>query len=77
MNEKNKSFKKGDRVVWTYRHWLNSKSSTLLQKDGTFIETTGKKKNKRYVSGTHAKVHFDGNKHPSVVPIKELKIASE
>lgn len=41
-------------------------------KSGVFMEVTGKKKNARYVSGTHAKVLFDGNKRPSVVPIAEL-----
>lgn len=62
----------GDRVLWSYKHHLNSRSVTIITKAGTLLEITGKKKSKRYVSGTHAKVHFDGNKHPSTVPIKEL-----
>lgn len=66
--------KAGDTVKWTYRHHLNSKSSFLNSKEGILIEITGKIKNKRYVSGSYAKVHFEGNKHPSIVPIKELEV---
>lgn len=66
--------KPGDIVRWTYRHHLNSRSSILRSKEGVLIGITGKVKNKRYVSGSHAKVHFKGNKHPSIVPIKEIEL---
>lgn len=62
----------GSRVSWTYEHHLNSKSSTWITKRGTVLEFVGEKK-KRYVSGVFAKVHFDGNKHPSKVRVSELK----
>lgn len=64
--------KAGTRVQWSYIHSLNSKSKVRRYKSGTVIAITGKVKNVRYVSGTHVKVHFDGNKHPSTVPIKEV-----
>ena len=67
--------KPGDTVAWTYKHWLNRKSCTTITKTGTILEITGKVKNKRYVSGTHAKVHFKGNKHPCIKLLKELIIA--
>lgn len=70
---KPKAMKEGDRIKWTYKHWLNRKSFTWITKKGVVLEITGKKKNVRYVSGTHAKVHFEGNKHPSIIPIKELE----
>jgi len=63
----------GSRVSWTYEHHLNSKASTWITKHGTLLEFTGEKKNVRYVSGKFAKVHFDGNKHPSKVRVSELK----
>jgi len=67
-----KTFKEGVRVSWTYKHFINRKSFTYITKTGTILEIAGKVKNVRYVSGTHAKVQFDGNKYPSIVPIKEL-----
>lgn len=67
--------KSGDLVQWTYKHWLNRKSYTTITKTGTILKITGKVKNKRYVSGTHAKVHFKGNKHPCIKPLKGLIIA--
>jgi CDGSH-type Zn-finger protein len=66
--------KKGSTVEWTYKHHLNSKSFIYITKTGIIQEITGKVKNIRYVSGSHAKVLFKGNKHPSIVPIKELKL---
>jgi CDGSH-type Zn-finger protein len=68
-----KYMKEGTRVEWTYEHKLNRNSSTYITKKGTVQEITGKVKNKRYVSGSHAKVLFDGNKNPSCVPVNELK----
>lgn len=68
------TIKEGVRVVWKYTHHLNSKSKVIRYKYGVVLEITGKVKNTRYVSGTHCKVHFDGNKHPSTVPIKELEV---
>lgn len=65
--------KKGDRVQWQYTHHLNSRSSVERIKVGTIIELTGDVKNVRHVSGSRAKVLFDGNKHPSKVPIKDLQ----
>ena len=66
--------KAGDRVKWTYKHQLNSKSFTWITKEGTLLEITGSVKNKCYVSGNYAKVHFNGNKYPSKVQIEELKL---
>lgn len=71
MNEHN-DIKAGDRIQWTYRHHLNSRSSVMITKSGVFKEVSGKLKNKRYVSGSVAVVHFDGNKHPSRVPYSEI-----
>ncbi|MCP4393545.1 MAG: hypothetical protein GY804_04670 [Alphaproteobacteria bacterium] len=64
-------------VKWTYRHALRSGVYTYITKIGKIKEITGKVKNKRYVSGTHAKVHFMGNKTISKVPINELLIIPE
>lgn len=63
--------KSGSRIEWWYDHHLNSKSITRRRKTGTVLEVSGRVKNVRYVSGSHIKVLFDGNKHPSCVPKKE------
>ena len=65
--------KPGQRVAWQYTHHLNSKSTTEIVKYGTIVEITGKIKNKRYVSGSHAKIKFDTNKNPCIKPLSELK----
>jgi CDGSH-type Zn-finger protein len=65
---------RGSTVEWTYKHHLNSRSFIYITKTGIIHEITGKVKNIRYVSGTHAKVLFKGNKHASTVPINELKL---
>ena len=66
------NYKEGDKIKWQYTHWLNSISSTEIVKTGVFIEITGAIKKTRYVSGTHAKVLFDGNKTPSIVPLSDI-----
>jgi hypothetical protein len=64
--------KAGDKVSWKYTHHLNSRATVEIVKTGVILEITGEKKNFQYVSGTHAKVLFKGNKYPSKVPISEL-----
>lgn len=64
--------KNGDRIQWTYEHHLNSRSSVMRTKVGVLIGTTGSVKNDRYVSGSIAIVHFDGNKGVSKVPYKDI-----
>lgn len=66
--------KEGDLVEWQYKHWLNSKSYTIIAKRGILLEFVSKVKNVRHVAGSHTKVHFEGNKHPSIVSTKELKL---
>lgn len=62
-------FREGVKIEWT-----STKGSHPLVKKGIFIEVTHKTiPGKRTVCGTHAKVHLNGNKHPSIVPIKELR----
>ena len=63
--------KSGYIINWTYKHNLNSKSFVYITKKGRVLEITGKVKNKRYVSGCMIKVQFEGNKHPSTIPIDE------
>ena len=68
-------FKEGDRVVWTYEHHLNSKSTTLITKKGTYIKPL----KKRYIGPgqlsvfEYCRVHFDGNKKPTTIREDLLK----
>ncbi len=55
--------KTGDKVSWTYRHNLNSRSYTYKTKTG-FIKS---------IKGDFSKVHFKGNIYPSKVLTRELK----
>lgn len=55
----------GDRVSWTYRHNLNSKSYTYITKEGTV--------KKVYEDRGFAKVHFDGNRTLSAVDLTDLE----
>jgi hypothetical protein len=69
-----KFFKKGDRIEWTYKHHLNGRSFTYITKIGSVIGMTGAVKNVRYVSGSMVKVLFDGNKHPCIKHVNEIKL---
>lgn len=69
------TIKKGDRVIWCYLHHLNSKSTTLVNKHGTYIAK--KKHTARYTGLQMAYVHFDGNKRYSSVPLCELELEKE
>lgn len=75
-HECKKFFKKGERVKWTYKHWLNSNQFTYITKVGTVINMTGIQK-KRYISGAGVNVLFDGNKHPCIKPVKDVFLATE
>ena len=70
------SFKSGDRIIWTYRHSLNSKSKTYITKHGRYL---GKRHHTYRFKGDcqMAWVHFDGNKHKSCVPLYQLEIELE
>lgn len=68
MNEK---LKNGSRISWSYRHHLNSNSSTVIEKRGIYICRT--RHTYRYRGDQMAYVHFDGNKGYSKVPLRELK----
>ena len=57
----------GDRVSWTFRHHLNSKSSTLITREGFLLKIPNDYQHKK------ATVHFDRNKHPSKVWYTELR----
>ena len=69
-------FKKGDRIMWLYKHHLNSKSVTIRVKHGTYIRGITIQRRDGGMSWPETKyayVHFDGNKNPSRVLIRELK----
>lgn len=58
------------RVKWRYLHHLNSKSKTWITKHGEYI---GKIRHTVKHRGPQmACVHFDGNKHASIVPLVDL-----
>jgi len=66
MQKAEDMFEIGDRAEWTYRHWLNRKSSTLISKRGTILRFFNKGNTKMVI------IQFDNNKYPSRVPIDEL-----
>lgn len=70
-----KNFKKDDRVIWSYVHHLNSKSSTVLIKHGRYVAKI--RHTYRYNGPQLAAVEFDGNKRLSKVPLYELEVERE
>ena len=67
--------KKGSRVTWCYRHHLNSTSTTLIVKHGTYIAKI--RHTYRYNGPQLAAVQFDDNKRLSKVPFYELELEKE
>jgi len=61
----------GDTVYYKYEHFLNSVSSTWITKKGNFIRLI---KRRSKDAEKLAFVHFHGNKNPSRIPYKELKL---
>lgn len=71
-----KTFQKGDKVRWTYKHHLNSKSVTFVTKEGIFL----RKIEKKYEPGrllrpdlNRCLVQFKNNKYPSRVLVSEIE----
>ena len=65
----------GDKVKWSYLHWLNSKSNVTRTKTGVYlreIATMRIEGGMRNSTPTHCYVHFEGNKNPSKVLIREV-----
>ena len=65
----------GDKVKWSYLHWLNSKSSVRRTKTGVFlrnIKTTKVDGGMRRDTAEYCHVHFEGNKNYSRVLISEV-----
>lgn len=65
-------YKTGDQIIWVYRHWMNSKSSTLIQKTGVYIRPIVSMRG--YVKPQISYVHFKGNKNPSRIFTRELEL---
>jgi len=61
--------KLGDKVIWQYRHQIGRKYSSKKTKIGVVVEIL----RPTHAEPTEAKVHFEGNKNPSKVKIKDLK----
>ena len=72
---KNADLQLDDRVIWAYRHYLNSKSATMIVKHGRFLRQV--KHRRPHYGEPMAWVWFDGNKHPSKVPLWELEKEEE
>lgn len=68
------SFKRGDRVAYTYQHWLNSKQFTIRQKYGTLIRYG---KFRGWHNEMKALVHLDGNKKPYWYPVGKLSLVED
>jgi len=65
----------GDKVKWSYLHWLNSKSNVRRTKTGVFLRNITTKKvdgGMRRDVTEYCHVHFEGNKNSSRVLISEV-----
>jgi hypothetical protein len=66
------NYKHGDRVYYTYMHWMNSTVYTWITKEGTFIRYI--KTQQFSCDGRKCLVHFDNNKNPSYIYELKLKM---
>ena len=55
------SFKKGDKIVYSYTHHLNSKSRTIITKVGVFVRTL------KDGLSNYIVIKLDANKNNSIV----------
>lgn len=72
---RDKFFRYGDRIQWTYIHHLNRNCRFRRTRTGYFIGLIKHtRKHWQYSDSVQmAKVHFDGNRYKSVVPRDELE----
>lgn len=70
-----KQFEKGDRVIWTYNHSLNSRSRTKITKHGVFVRFVKRKPINGFNTEVpnYGMVKFDGNKTLSKIALFQLK----
>lgn len=68
-------FKPLDRVQWSYRHHLNSRSSFIRTRVGTYHGLIAHRAG--YKGKQMASVYWDGNKWETQVPIDELRLLGE
>lgn len=69
------NFEKGDKIIYRYAHWLNSKSFTMIEKTGVYID---KVKTGPFSQSWHdpkVRVQLDGNKKESRVLTSQIRHA--
>jgi len=67
-------FKPGDKVEWTYDHWLNSKSCTRITKEGVFVRYINSRYKTSAINLLFCYVHWNGNKNPTRISAMYLKL---
>lgn len=71
---KNKSIlnlNEGERIVWTYNHWISNRSCIKKTKQGTVVRYV-KSLKKHIITNQMVIVQFDGNTKPSKVSEVQL-----
>ena len=63
---------RGDKIKWTYWHYLNSKNRVQIAKLGVFVRFVAHRHG--YAGQQRAIVHFDGNKRLSSVTLASLSV---
>jgi len=68
-------FKKGDKIIYQYDHWLNSRSKTTITKTGVFIRFVKKRGSSPYEWQPNKRVvvQLDGNKNTSTIWESEMR----
>lgn len=68
------SIKPGDLIIYTYRHFLNSKYSTLRYKKGVFVREVKTKTSKLYDEiNPFCIIKIEGNKGLSKIRLTHIK----
>ena len=67
----------GDKIKWSYRHFLNRKSSLMRTKYGIYIRLVKHPTPPTKIWPQCAVVQFDGNKRVSRIPCCELELIED
>lgn len=76
QKEKDRPFKKDDKVIYQYTHWYNSRSCADIAKDATYIRKVKVGINSKHIhnwADPKVVIQVKGNKATSTVRLSEIR----
>jgi hypothetical protein len=68
-----KQFEKGDRILYQFTHWMNSKSSTQRVKSGVFLRKVKVSPFNTEWGNPRVVIQIDENKNTSIVRLSQIR----